>query len=1132
MPSPSLNAKQKPSWIAKRIKGIAANIWPEIFEQEEIKMTRWGVINPQLVKDGNGNVIGKRFGEFPGGANPMAIDRPSGGNPITAERAILNNKGFVYAAVNAKAREVMTIDWRLFEVNGDEHEEEKDHDLLDLLDAPNDQMNGLEFKYLLSSCLDLAGNGYVWLEGVKNDLDKPKAMHLIPVDRVRPVIDRRSWPFQLVGYKLKLETVEMSFQPYEIIHFRLPNVQNYFEGYSPVMAGAEYIDNDNYAMEFNRKFFINGARPSGFLKTNFVAETQLDSLKIGFFDQHGGIDNMQRIGVLPNGVEWQSAGSNPKDMDFKNMSEDMRDRILAMFGVSRTILGTAESDTNRACYDDQTEVLTENGWKKHYEVKEGEKIAQYDGERNLVSFAVPLGKYVYPYKGKMLHFENCKMDIMVTPDHRMWYRPDHKGAKYRVGLAEDLPKIAYFKAAAPQNEGNPVSLFSLPYYKKGSRPENKSRNFMMDDWLEFLGYIISEGGVSSQSRNRVITLYQKKQPHTRKIMACLKRLKKSGCLNFGHYPDKEDGGTRFNVYGAPIVFWMHDHIGSYANEKHLPDFVFNLDIRQRRILFDALMVGDGSIDPRENRKSGYYSTTSHRLADDVQRLAFSLGIEAKAAVHYEAEGNRNTCYRVMLDFGKAEQQLDWQHRDMRHEVDYDGVVWCFKTETGLFVTRRNGKIALQGNTAETADYVFSKRVVKPHMVNICATLNDRLVPRYGDNLYISFIDPVPEDRAARTTEMQASVGNQPLLSVNEARDQFLGAGPIDGGDVLMSPTAMQPAGAPQADTEDPAAQPENDPNAKRVSKLFKPENKAANGLRVGYRPPRTKLQLLAKKRIEQRASLAEKIKTDLTQRLLQPSKKFASTKEQDETRWKEWSEYVQAAEKDMRDTVQRINAEQKNAVLSHLPGIVGKAINPGDLFDVKQWISITVDALTPIVTTLFEEQAKQGAAEIGSTFSFTDATRQAVHESVQMMGESYQQTTLAALESHINEGLQSGESLADITKRVEQVYEWSNDSRAAMVAKTESFRSANAALKTAWKQSGVVKTVRWYTSGLSNVCPFCESLNGKVISIDDNFLNSGASLTVGDEGNEKTMTASYGDVGAPPLHPLCSCLIRPDSVSF
>jgi len=59
------------------------------------------------------------------------------------------------------------------------------------------------------------------------------------------------------------------------------------------------------------------------------------------------------------------------------------------------------------------------------------------------------------------------------------------------------------------------------------------------------------------------------------------------------------------------------------------------------------------------------------------------------------------------------------------------------------------------------------------------------------------------------------------------------------------------------------------------------------------------------------------------------------------------NEYVHAAEKDIAETVQKINDDQKAEVLSHLPGIVGKAINPGDLFDIKNWISITTDALAP-----------------------------------------------------------------------------------------------------------------------------------------------------------------------------------------
>jgi HK97 family phage portal protein len=314
MPTPSLKANNKPSWRARLTRGIAAAIHPEQYEQSQggIGMSRYGVVRVDKLKDGR-----KVFGEVSGGTgNQFVIERPVGANQIDADRLIGNNRGFVYAAVNAKAREVMTIDWRLFETKGDDQNELQDDELLDLLDAPNDNMDGLELKYLTSALLDLTGNCYWFLEGVQGPLDKPKAIHLMPAGTVRPVVDRRSWPFQLVGYKMKLLTREFTFQPFEIIHFRLPNVANYFEGYSPTEAAAEYIDNDHYAQEFNRKFFINGARPAGFLETEMVAETQLEMLKVGFMDVHGGIDNMNRIGVLPKGVKWAPTGSSPKDMDF------------------------------------------------------------------------------------------------------------------------------------------------------------------------------------------------------------------------------------------------------------------------------------------------------------------------------------------------------------------------------------------------------------------------------------------------------------------------------------------------------------------------------------------------------------------------------------------------------------------------------------------------------------------------------------------------------------------------------------------------------------------------------------------------------------------------------------------------
>jgi len=253
MPTPSFDAKNKPGWFPRMLRGIAARIDPETYSQTQgMEMTQYGIVKRTKTKSGV-----SQLGEINGTGNQFVIERPGAGIPVNPSRALESFKGFVYASVNAKAREVMTIDWRLFSVDGDDTKEQTEHELLDLLDSPNDNMNGLELKYLTSACLDLASNTYWWLEGVKNDTDKPKAIYLMPSDKVRPVIDRRSWPEQLIGYRMKMETKEIAFQPYEIVHFRGPNPMNFFEGYSPVMAGAQYIENDNDATRFNSNFFKN-----------------------------------------------------------------------------------------------------------------------------------------------------------------------------------------------------------------------------------------------------------------------------------------------------------------------------------------------------------------------------------------------------------------------------------------------------------------------------------------------------------------------------------------------------------------------------------------------------------------------------------------------------------------------------------------------------------------------------------------------------------------------------------------------------------------------------------------------------------------------------------------------------------
>ena len=355
----------------------------------------------------------------------------------------------------------------------------------------------------------------------------------------------------------------------------------------------------------------------------------------------------------------------------------------------------ASQDVNRACYSEDTETLTEHGWKKYFEVEPQEKIATYNPKTDRIEFHEPIGVYVYPYEGEMFYFNGRTTDILVTPEHKMWVRPYDKGSSYELIPANEIPVNRFqFLAAAEKSGGEAPSRFVLPPIYKQSHIDEVV-DFALDDWLEFLGYVISEGGISSQSNKGVMTLAQKEPVNAALIELCLRRMG----LNFTPYKDGDL--TRFNIYGKTLVDFLKNTVGMYCSEKCIPEYVFSLPVEKLKILFDALMLGDGSEDLRGDRKCGSYSTTSHRLADDFQRLALFLGYRTSVRVHYEAYGNRKTCYRVNISWGFREVEI--QAARNLEKVSYSGMVYCFEVPNHLFVTRRNGCITIQGNTAMVSD---------------------------------------------------------------------------------------------------------------------------------------------------------------------------------------------------------------------------------------------------------------------------------------------------------------------------------------------------------------------------------------------------------------------------------------------
>lgn len=104
-------------------------------------------------------------------------------------------------------------------------------------------------------------------------------------------------------------------------------------------------------------------------------------------------------------------------------------------------------EAEHLCYDEQTEILTENGWKPFKNLRM-EKVAQVDPISLEVSFVLPQQWVHYEYKGPMHHYLSDDIDLLVTPDHRMLVQRAeefHRGpGAWQFIAAKDIPATGWY----------------------------------------------------------------------------------------------------------------------------------------------------------------------------------------------------------------------------------------------------------------------------------------------------------------------------------------------------------------------------------------------------------------------------------------------------------------------------------------------------------------------------------------------------------------------------------------------------------------------------------------------------------------------------------------------------------------
>lgn len=323
------------------------------------------------------------------------------------------------------------------------------------------------------------------------------------------------------------------------------------------------------------------------------------------------------------------------------------------------------------CFTEDTELLTENGWLNlnQYLLEDKIKFASYNLETNSIEYNDPIGVTIKKYSGIIHNYTGKKIDISVTPEHKMLCRNQGEGTKYHFELSNNLKsKCKYLKTASSNN---------------------KEDYSISDDDIKLSAWIYTDGSI----RGKGYTIYQSKVDTSKRIENILDSKSLKYTKRVRNRDIKEICGKELLISPSPQNEY-YINVGQFdlvKDKRKLEDWVFNLSKRQFDIFINELVLGDGSKHISSPETSWMLYGTKEFL-DQVQILCILNGYSASLSSYREKD------YRLNIHVNKAETKINSvKDKNNFTESLYDGHVWCPTMKNGTVICRKNGKVSIQGN---------------------------------------------------------------------------------------------------------------------------------------------------------------------------------------------------------------------------------------------------------------------------------------------------------------------------------------------------------------------------------------------------------------------------------------------------
>lgn len=311
------------------------------------------------------------------------------------------------------------------------------------------------------------------------------------------------------------------------------------------------------------------------------------------------------------------------------------------------------------CMDYETQVLTEDGFKYRWELKNSDKIATMNLTTSKTEYQEIKNFIDFKYTGEMYTLNNRNVNMRVTDNHTIIYSKYYDSGEcnnYKKSFAKD-----FF------NRFNTPDLIPC-----ASNNINKDYD-ISDLMLRLYVNIVTDGSIENLN---LVRFHLRKQRKISNICNILDNLSITYSINL-----QKSGTTKIN-------FKLPSDLNGYTI-KPLDGFVKKLSKRQIDILVKEYSITDGNI----SSKNGVQISTAKLCeAELLQSVLVTSGYRCNMTTR---SGGKYVGYVLSVNSRTSSCTSKTTERSI--EKVKDEPVWCLVVDNGTLVTRRKGKVHITGN---------------------------------------------------------------------------------------------------------------------------------------------------------------------------------------------------------------------------------------------------------------------------------------------------------------------------------------------------------------------------------------------------------------------------------------------------